>query len=318
VDVTIGIAVVTPEDNDANVILHAADLAMYEGKRSGRGKFCFFRSEMDVTLKARAQLEADLRLGIGRGEIAPFFQPIVKLPSKEIVAFEVLARWNHPTKGLLLPEIFIPVAEETGMIADLFYSILRQACSSARNWPSHLHLAVNVSLQQLQTPRFPERVLAVLTANGFPPSRLEIEITESALILDLEAARSALKSLQNLGVTIALDDFGTSYASLYHLEELRFDKLKIDRSYVSNLEQGSERAKLVDAMLYLGASLSMQTTAEGIETSSNLEWLSDQGCTFGQGYLFGRPMPGDAAERLLDAGQTSTHVSDPGKPDRAA
>ena len=301
VGVTIGIALVTPENSDPDALLHAADLAMYQGKREGRGTFRFFEAEMDIALKARAQLEADLRLGIIRGEIAPFYQPIVKLPSEELVGFEVLARWNHPTNGMIDPDDFIPVAEERGLIADLFYCLLRQACSDARNWPPHLHLAVNVAPQQVQDPSLPERILAILTETGFAPSRLEVEITETALVNNLEVARSTLISLQNLGVKIALDDFGTGYSSLYHLRELRFDKLKIDKSYVTTLKQGNERAKLVDAIIQLGSSMSLETTAEGIETSTNLGWLSKQGCTFGQGYLFGRPMPKEAADHYLDA-----------------
>jgi diguanylate cyclase (GGDEF)-like protein len=307
VGVTIGIALVTPENSDPDVLLHAADLAMYQGKREGRGTFRFFEAEMDIALKARAQLEADLRLGIIRGEIAPFYQPIVKLPSEELVGFEVLARWNHPANGVIAPDDFIPVAEERGLIADLFYGLLRQACSDARNWPSHLCLAVNVAPQQIQDPLLPERILAILTETGFAPSRLEVEITETALVNGLEVARSTLISLQNIGVKIALDDFGTGYSSLYHLRELRFDKLKIDKSYVTTLKQGNKRAKLIDAIIQLGASMSLETTAEGIETSTNLGWLSNQGCTHGQGYLFGRPMPKETADHYLDAVDARQH-----------
>ena len=307
VGVTIGIALVTPENSDPDVLLHAADLAMYQGKREGRGTFRFFEAEMDIALKARAQLEADLRLGIIRGEIAPFYQPIVKLPSEELVGFEVLARWNHPANGVIAPDDFIPVAEERGLIADLFYGLLRQACSDARNWPSHLCLAVNVAPQQIQDPLLPERILAILTETGFAPSRLEVEITETALVNGLEVARSTLISLQNIGVKIALDDFGTGYSSLYHLRELRFDKLKIDKSYVTTLKQGNKRAKLIDAIIQLGASMSLETTAEGIETSTNFSWLSNQGCTHGQGYLFGRPMPKETADHYLDSVDARQH-----------
>ena len=307
VGVTIGIALVTPENSDPDVLLHAADLAMYQGKREGRGTFRFFEAEMDIALKARAQLEADLRLGIIRGEIAPFYQPIVKLPSEELVGFEVLARWNHPANGVIAPDDFIPVAEERGLIADLFYGLLRQACSDARNWPSHLRLAVNVAPQQIQDPLLPERILAILTETGFAPSRLEVEITETALVNGLEVARSTLISLQNIGVKIALDDFGTGYSSLYHLRELQFDKLKIDKSYVTTLKQGNKRAKLIDAIIQLGASMSLETTAEGIETSTNLSWLSNQGCTHGQGYLFGRPMPKETADHYLDSVDARQH-----------
>jgi diguanylate cyclase (GGDEF)-like protein len=301
VGATVGIALAGADDSDPDALLHAADVAMYQGKREGRGAFRFFQAEMDLALKARAQLEADLRSAITRGEIAPYFQPIVALPGKELIGFEVLARWNHPSAGVIAPDAFIPMAEETGMIADLFFGLLRQACADAQRWPSHLQLAVNISPQQLQDQWLPERIIAVLAETGFAPSRLEVEITETALINDLDAARSTLTSLQNYGVKIALDDFGTGYSSLYHLRELRFNKLKIDRSYVSSLKQGSERAKLVDAIIQLGASLSLQTTAEGIESPTSLDWLSDQGCNFGQGFLFGAPMPKDAADRYLGA-----------------
>jgi diguanylate cyclase (GGDEF)-like protein len=314
VGATIGIAVASAQCADPDALLHAADVAMYQGKREGRGAFRFFQAEMDVALKARARLESDLRLAITRAEIAPFFQPIVALPGKQLIGFEVLARWIHPTDGVIAPDVFIPVAEETGMIADLFYGLLRQACADARGWPRDLQLAVNIAPQQLQDQWLPERILGILTETGFAPSRLEVEITETALINDLEAARSTLISLQNCGVKIALDDFGTGYSSLYQLKELRFNKLKIDKSYVTSLEKGSERAKLVDAIIQLGASLSLQTSAEGVETSSSLDWLSDQGCNFGQGYLFGAPMPKDAADRFLK----SQAAADPAATDAAA
>jgi diguanylate cyclase (GGDEF)-like protein len=305
VGATIGIALATEGAAEPDALLHAADVAMYQAKREGRGAFCFFQAEMSLALKARAKLEAELRNAITNGEIVPFFQPIVSLPSKELIGFEVLARWRHPREGLITPDKFIPVAEETGMIADLFYGLLRQACSDAGAWPSHLQLAVNISPQQVQDRWLPERILQILAETGFPPNRLEVEVTETALINDLEAARAALTSLQNVGVKIALDDFGTGYSSLYHLRELRFNKIKIDRSYISSLKEGSERTKLVDAIIQLGTSLSLQTTAEGIETPSSLDWLSDQGCNFGQGYLFGQAMPKTAADKFLKIPSTT-------------
>ncbi len=300
VGATIGIALATDGAAEPDALLHAADVAMYQAKREGRGAFCFFQAEMSLALKARAKLEAELRSAITGGEIVPFFQPIVALPGQELIGFEVLARWLHPRDGVIMPDQFIPVAEETGMIADLFYHLLREACSDASTWPSHLQLAVNISPQQVQDRWLPERVLQILGETGFPPNRLEVEVTESALINDLEAARAALTSLQNVGVKIALDDFGTGYSSLYHLRELRFNKIKIDRSYISSLKEGSERTKLVDAIIQLGSSLSLQTTAEGIETLLKpRDWLSDQGCNFGQGYLVGQAMPKAAADNFL-------------------
>ena len=306
---TIGIALAKNDRQDADALLHEADIAMYHGKREGRGTYCFFQAGMDVAEKVRAQMETELRSAVANGEIEPYYQPIVSLPARDLVGFEVLARWNHPTRGLIRPDDFIPVAEETGLISDLFYSLLRSSCLDARSWPPHLQLSINVSPRQLRDNQMPARVLSILTAAGFAPSRLEVEVTESALINDLESARAILTSLQNIGVKIALDDFGTGYSSLYHLKELKFNKLKIDKSYVTTLNQGSERAKLVDAIIQLGSSLSLQTTAEGVETESNLDWLSTQGCDFAQGYFFGRPMPKDATDVYLNANEAKSELS---------
>ncbi|GJD46282.1 putative signaling protein [Methylobacterium cerastii] len=301
VGATIGIALISADQADADVVLHAADLAMYQGKKDGRGVFRVFKSAMDLELKARAQLESELREAIANGEIEPFYQPVVTLPEKTLVGVEVLARWRHPVRGLLAPASFIGIAEETGLISELSMKLLRQACLDARDWPSHFQLAVNIAPQQFQDRWLCERILAILTETGFSPSRLEVEITETALVQDLEAARTTLTSLQNLGVRIALDDFGTGYSSLYHLRELKFDKLKIDRTYVDTITMSAERAKLVDAIIKLGASLGLVTTAEGIETDASVDWLSDQGCDYGQGYLFGAPMPKEAITALIGA-----------------
>ncbi len=299
VDSTIGIAIDDGDGQDGDALLHQADTAMYHGKRDGRGAFRFFQTGMDLAQKARAQIEAELRAAISHDDIAPYYQPIVSLPGRELVGFEVLARWNHATRGVIAPDEFIPIAEETGLISDLFYRLLRSACIDAKAWPTHLQMAINISPSQLRDQQMPLRIASILAETGFAPHRLETEVTESALINDLEIARVILTSLQALGVKIALDDFGTGYSSLYHLKELKFNKLKIDRSYVTNLQQGSDRAKLVDAIIHLGSSLSLQTTAEGIESDVNLDWLSDQGCGFAQGYFFGRPMNNDAVGAYL-------------------
>ncbi len=301
VDATIGIAFAEPGTLDAEALLHAADLAMYQGKRQGRGVWRFYREDMRRALEARAELETDLRAAIAAGAILPYYQPIVSLGDRKVVGFEALARWQHPTRGLIEPKTFIPVADECGLISDLFQALLRKACKEARDWPGHLQLAVNLSPRQLQDPRTPEKILAVLVQTRFPADRLEVEVTESALVNDIDSARAVLASLQNLGAKIALDNFGAGYSTLHHLSELRFNKLKIDRSCVTELERGSERARLVDAILRLGSSLSVETTAEGIETDDNLQWLVDHGCAFGQGFLFGRAMPAAEADDLIRA-----------------
>ncbi len=298
-DATIGIAIGSAGAHDPETLLHVADVAMYEGKRQGRGVWRFFRPEMDEALKTRAMLESELRAAIAGDQIKPFYQPIVKLPHRELAAFEVLARWRHPTLGEIPPETFIPIAEECGLIADLFARLLKAACLEARSWPSHIRLSVNISPQQIQDPQMPQKLLAILSQARFPARRLEVELTERALINDIEAARVALASLQNLGVSLALDNFGAGYSILSHLSELRFSKLKIDRSFVSSLSSGGDRALLVDAILQLGANLSLSTTAEGVETAEHCEWLASQGCSHGQGYLFGRAMARSDAEAYI-------------------
>jgi diguanylate cyclase (GGDEF)-like protein len=299
VGATVGIALAPADGGDAESLLYAADLAMYRGKQEGRGTFRFFEAAMDQALKARIQLERELRSAVRNGEIEPYYQPIVGLPDKELLGFEVLARWRHPTRGVLAPTHFIEAAEQMGLMAELSYGLLRQACLHAKNWPAHLRLAVNISPKQLQERCLPEQILSILTEAGFAPGRLEVEVTETALIENIEVARSVLTSLQNLGVRIALDDFGTGYSSLYHLRELRFDKIRIDRSYVQSLLDSPESVKIVDAIIGLGKSLDLSTTAEGIETVAHLKWLASQGCSFGQGYLFGAPMPASAADKLF-------------------
>ena len=311
VGATIGAALAPLDGSDPEALLHAADLAMYRGKKEGRGTFRFFEPSFDKELKARAQLEAELRTAVAKGEIEPYYQPVVSLSDRSMIGFEVLARWRHPTRGMLAPAHFIAVAEETGLIAELSCSLLRRACLDARNWPTHLQLAFNVAPQQLQDPSFAERILSILTETGFAPGRLEVEVTETALVNDMDSARSTLESLRNLGVSIALDDFGTGYSSLYYLREIRFDKVKIDRSFVQSLPDNTESMKIVDAIMGLARSLGLVTTAEGIETPESLAWLSEQGCRYGQGYLFGRPMSASAADQLFQTGQAGIFVAQP-------
>ena len=291
VDATLGVARVMPGASDAEAALHAADVAMYQGKRQGRGVWRLFRDEMHAALKSRAQLEIDLREAIAADAVAPHYQPIVALPGRETIGFEVLARWTHPRLGPIPPQTFIPLAEESGLICDLFLRLLRTACVDAREWPGHLRLSVNLSPLQLQDPRLPSKILAVLTQTRFPAERLEVEITEAALVGDSDSPRIVLTSLKNLGVQLALDDFGASPSTLLHLSQLRFNKLKIDRSYVTGLKPGDDSARMIDAILRLGSSLSVQATAAGVESEDNVGWLFEQGCAYAQGYLFGRAMP---------------------------
>jgi diguanylate cyclase (GGDEF)-like protein len=295
---TIGIALRSPENSDPEALLRAADIAMYRSKREGRGSFQFFEESMDRELKARAHLEVDLRKALTDNEIVPFYQPLVALADRSVLGFEILARWPRP-QGMVPPDVFIPIAEDTGLIAELTYRVLRRACLEARTWPSSLTLSLNVSPTQLMDGSLPERVLGILTETGFPPRRLEIEVTENCIMSSMESARTTLSSLHNMGVCIALDDFGTGYSSLSQLRKLRFDKIKIDCSFVLSMRDNEDSRKLVDAIIGLGKSLGLPTTAEGIETEQDAKWLAQRGCSYGQGYLFGKAMPAAAVPRFL-------------------
>lgn len=206
----------------------------------------------------------------------------------------------------MAPSVFIPIAEDVGLITDLTYKLLRQACLDAKAWPSHLSLSLNISPGQLKDRWLPERLLGILTETGFSPRRLEVEVTEDALVNDFETAKLVLSSLRNLGVRIVLDDFGTGYSSLYHLRELRFDKLKIDRSFIQTMYEDGENLKLVGAIVRLGHSLGLPTTAEGVEDVEHMSWLAQNGCEFAQGYLFGKPMPAAEVGSFLGAAQGSS------------
>ncbi len=271
--------------------LRQADMAMYRAKTEGRGMYRFFDAAMDDRLRERVQLEREIKGAIARGEIVPYYQPLVDLGTKMVIGYEILARWIHPTKGVLQPTVFIPIAEDTGTIAELTYALLKQAVEDAKDWPDNLSLSLNLSARQFADPWLAQRILAILVASSFPPQRLEIEITETAVVERLDEAKTTLQSLRNLGVTIALDDFGTGYAGLHHLRELHFDTVKIDRSFVSRMMERPEDAKLVEAMVGLSHSLGLRTTAEGIETQDVLDRLKVLGCEVGQGFLFGRPEP---------------------------
>jgi diguanylate cyclase (GGDEF)-like protein len=303
VGATIGIALCPRDGSTPEGLLRCADIAMYCGKRQGRSTYRFFEQAMDDELRDRASLETSLLSAITKGEIRPHYQPLVSMPDNAVRGFEVLARWYHPHRGMLSPELFIPMAEETGLITELSYVLLRQACRDAESWPANLTLAINISQHQLKDPLLAERILAIIAHAGFDPARLEIEVTESALMGDIDAARLNLQALQRAGVSVALDDFGTGYSSLSHLRDINFNRIKIDRSFVQSLGESPESGKIVDAVLALGKSLGVRTTAEGIENVANSQWLAERGCTDGQGFLFGKPMPAAAVSGQLESGR---------------
>jgi diguanylate cyclase (GGDEF)-like protein len=289
--VGIGVAMFPFPGATAEEVMRRADVALYKAKAVEKSSLRFFDSEMDRHVRERAVLERELRAAIAAGDIQPFFQPLVDLKTQKVVGFEALARWTHKTLGEIPPERFIPIAEDTGLIYDLADRLLRQACRAARAWPDHVTLAFNISPVQLKDPGLGLRILGILGETGLRTGRLEIEITESALVKDMEAAKQVLGSLRLAGVRIVLDDFGTGYSSLYHLRNFKIDKIKIDRSFVERMGDERESAEIVNALIGLGHGLGLAITAEGIEQNAQGRDLLAQGCEQGQGVLFSRAVP---------------------------
>ncbi len=298
VGTSIGIAICPIDGTDPETLLRAADMAMYRAKERGRGTYSFFQRSMEDTLRARLALEEDVRSAVAKEEIEPHYQPLMLLAEKRLVGFEILARWHHPTRGGIQPELFIPVVEKLGLIAEMTYSLLRRACLDARTWSPEITIALNVSPKHLGDPLLTAKILAILSETAFPPERLEIEITELALVGDLPSARAALVGLQELGIKISLDDFGTGYSNLYNLRELRFDKIKIDRSFVMSMETDVESAKIVRSVIDLAKSLGLPTIAEGIEHVQTMNQIVQSGGEYGQGYYFSKALPAAEAAKL--------------------
>ena len=246
---------------------------------------------MDDRLQQRVKLEREIKAALSKNEIHPYYQPIVELGSGAIIGYEILARWLHPTEGLVPPAVFIPIAEDTGVIGELADNLLMRALADATTLPDNLFLSFNLSPRQFADPWLSQKILAALIRANFPPHRLEVEITETAVVMRLDEARTMLQSLRNVGVRVALDDFGTGYSGLHHLRELQLDTIKIDRSFVMNMLESPEDAKLVEAIVALGRVLELDVTAEGIETERVRARLLELGCKTGQGFLFGRPQP---------------------------
>jgi diguanylate cyclase (GGDEF)-like protein len=299
--VTASIGISRPEiDCDSiDMLIRRADIALYAAKKNGRNGYSWFENGMEVELRSRNSLEGDIRAAIPNDEFVPYFEQQIDLLTGELVGFEMLARWVSPVRGLISPDDFIPVAEETGMIGDLSMSIIRKAMLEAKNWDPKLTISVNISPVQLKDPWLAQKIVKLLVETGFPASRLEVEITESSLFKNLSLAQSIVGSLKNQGIRIALDDFGTGYSSLAHLRALPFDRIKIDRSFVSSMLENAESAAIVSAIAGLGASLDVPITAEGIEDEQIIGKLRALGCTKGQGWFFGQPMNIDQARTLL-------------------
>ena len=288
-------------------LMHRADVALSRAKSDGRNCFRGFEPGMDAQVRSRALLENDLRQAISEDAIEPYYQPLVDLETGAPVGVEMLARWPHPIRGMVPPDIFIPLVEELGLIGALTQRLLLRACREVAGWSSEITLACNLSPLQLRDPGLPQAIRDVLAATGLPASRLELEITESALVGDLDLARGSLAQLKSLGVRLALDDFGTGYSSLRHLQTLPFDKIKIDRSFVAAMADDVESGKIVSAVVGLGHSLGLVTVAEGIETEEIAALLRALGCEIGQGWLYGRPAPADRIAAVLHEARPRLH-----------
>ena len=300
---SVGVALAPQDGALPDTLLKNADMALYRAKLEGRGTYRFFEREMDVKLQARRALELDLRGALADGEFELFYQPLVDLASNKICGFEALMRWRHPTRGLVSPAEFIPVAEEIGLIVPLGQWALNQACTEAASWPGSLKVAVNLSPVQFKSGRLVQAVTDALHRSGLPARRLELEITESVLLQDNKATLTTLHDLRDLGVRIAMDDFGTGYSSLSYLRSFPFDKIKIDQSFVRDLGAKPDSIAIIRAVTGLGASLGMMTTAEGVETHTQLAQLRSESCTEVQGYLLNRPCPASEVTGLLQRSQ---------------
>ncbi|WP_423142077.1 putative bifunctional diguanylate cyclase/phosphodiesterase [Parablastomonas sp. CN1-191] len=278
-------------EGDPQRLLHLADIAMYHAKRHGRNRYFWFEPAMERELRFRSDLETGIRAGLRKGEFVPYYEKQIDLETGKLVGFEMLARWQSPKLGVVKPEIFIPIAEDIGVIAELSEGLIAQALEDAKHWDARLTLSVNISPVQLRDPWFAQRLLKLLVAANFPPARLDIEITETCLHEDLGVVRSLITSLKNQGVKISLDDFGTGYSSLAQLRTLPFDRIKIDRSFVTSLPENKDSEAIIQAITSLGEGLGLPIVAEGIESEDVLERLRKLGKFRGQGYLYGRPQP---------------------------
>ena len=296
---SVGIAVGPGDGLRPDRLLRNADLALYRAKGDGRGTFRFFEPAMDLQMQTRRIMEQDLRKALHAGEFELYYQPVVNLASREISGFEALIRWNHPEKGLISPASFIPLAEEIGFIVPIGEWVIRQACATAARWPGNLNVAVNISAVQFRSPGLMQVIVGALAASRLEPTRLEIEITETVLLRQRETTLAVLHQLRALGIRIAMDDFGTGYSSLTYLQCFPFDKIKIDRSFVKDIAENTGSLNIVRAVAALANGLGMTATAEGVETSEQLDRITAEGCTEMQGFLFSKPLPAHEIERLF-------------------
>ena len=300
-DTTVSIGIARHDHHDGNVekLMQRADIAMYNAKRNGKNDKCWFNEQMEAELRARIDIEAAIRLGIPRGEFVPYFEQQVDIRTGRLTGFEMLARWDTPAHRHVPVETFIMVAKEAGLIGELSISIMEKAFLEVKNWDPSLTLAVNISPVQLLDERLAQRILKLLVETGFPPQRLEVEITEGAIFQNVELPQTIIHSLKNQGIRVAYDDFGTGYSSLTHLRELPFDRIKIDRSFVSSVARDPDSAAMVRGITSLCRSLGLPITAEGIEDELVEKFMADLGDFTAQGWFYGKPLSIKAVRGLL-------------------
>jgi len=303
---SVGIAMAPGDGASSEVLIRDADLSLYQAKDNGRGTFHFFEPAMAARMQARHALANDLRNALAEGQFRLYYQPMVRLDDNEIRGFEALIRWHHPRNGIVPPDTFIPLAEDTGLIMPLGEWTIREACSAAAKWPAEVRIAVNLSPAQFRSPRLPQLVVNALAASGLAPERLELEINEMALWEDTEAALEILYQLRGLGVRIAMDDFGTGHSSLNYLQSFPFDRIKIDRSFVKDITDRVGSLKIVRAVSTLAQALGMETTVEGIERAEQLAAVRSEGCTEMQGFFFSRAVPAEELEQQFFSDRSKT------------
>jgi EAL domain-containing protein (putative c-di-GMP-specific phosphodiesterase class I) len=303
VTASLGLSLFPRDGTSGELLLKYADMALYAAKGEGRNAYRFFSPEMNAQAHGRLRLENDLRRAIERDELVLHYQPQLDLATGRVTAIEALLRWRHPERGLVPPNSFIPMAEETGLVLNLGEWVLNEACRQLARWHAEglgpLRVAVNISARQLQRPGLDGAVRQALAASGLPPSSLELEITESSMMLDPHHAQAVLQSLRELGVQLSIDDFGTGWSSLAYLKRLPLDRLKIDRSFIGGIPQDGDDAAIVETIIVMTHKLGLRVIAEGVETVAQRQQLVAQGCDEMQGFLLARPVPAEELPPLL-------------------
>lgn len=300
VGISIGIALTPKDAVDPDQIFKNADIALYAAKAEGRGAYCFFETHMEKQLQTKQRMKLDLAVALARSEFELVYQPIIDLHANKVACFEALLRWHHPLHGAIQPSVFIPIAEESGLIVQIGEWVLERACAEAGKWPSDIIVAVNLSTAQFGESNLSEMVRGTLSRSGLPPERLELEITETVLLRDSDANLRTPKEISALGVRIALDDFGTGFSSLGYLQKFPFSRIKIDRSFISDIPNRRKSHAIVVAVTGLGRALDIRITAEGVETRQQLERVRNAQCDDAQGYFFSPPIAAGEIPNLLE------------------